>query len=189
MKPWESSIVVMYLLYSLTLTLLFILLLPYFAFKSIQTRKYLANLGERLGNLPPHLQSDGRPTLWIHAVSVGEALAAIPLINALRKRLTGYRIVVSTTTLTGQSVARSRIIAADAFCYFPFDWAFSVRRALSTIKPAIVVLMESELWPNFIRLCGEDSIPVMVANGRISEPFLRAREQARFSNEAPISGN
>jgi 3-deoxy-D-manno-octulosonic-acid transferase len=168
----------MYVLYSLALTILFLVLLPFFAWKALTTRKYFANFGERLGNLPRSLTST-QPTIWIHAVSVGEALASIPLIKALRSHLSNHRVVLSTTTLTGQKVARSRITDVDAFCYFPFDWAFSVRRALGAINPSVVVLMESELWPNFLRICNQKSIPVMVANGRISDrSFARAQRLA-----------
>ncbi len=170
----------MYLLYSLTLALLFVILLPYFAYKSINTSKYLANLFERLGYLPNELKSDGRPTLWLHAVSVGEALAAIPLVNALRSRYPDHRIVVSTTTVTGQAVARSRITSADAFGYFPFDWRFSASRTIELINPQIVVLMESELWPNFLWLCEQKAIPVLVANGRISDRSFQRGRRLRF---------
>lgn len=164
----------MHVLYSLALTILFVLLLPFFAWKAITTRKYFANFGERLGNLPPDLASS-RPTIWIHAVSVGESLASIPLVRELRSRLGEYRIVISTTTLTGQKVARSRITDAEGFFYFPFDWSFSVKRALDIVNPSLVVLMESELWPNFLRICEKRSIPVIVANGRISDrSFNRA---------------
>lgn len=169
----------MHVLYSLALTILFLVLLPFFAWKAITTRKYFANFDERLGNLPPNLASHG-PTIWIHAVSVGEALAAIPLIRQLRTQLSGYRIVVSTTTVTGQKVARSRVVDADAFCYFPFDWVFSVRRAIHTINPSIVVLMESELWPNLLRLCSRKSIPVIVANGRISDRTFGRGQKLSF---------
>jgi 3-deoxy-D-manno-octulosonic-acid transferase len=133
-----------------------------------------------LGNLPEALQSDGRPTIWIHAVSVGETLAAHPLVNALRERFPGYRLIFSTTTATGQAVARSRISEADGFCYYPFDWQFSVRKALDTIQPNAVVLMESELWPNFLRGCNAREIPVVVANGRVSDRSFRRSQKFAF---------
>jgi 3-deoxy-D-manno-octulosonic-acid transferase len=102
-------------------------------------------------------------------VSVGETLASLSLVKALRGRFPHHRLVVSTTTATGQSVARSRVGEADGFCYFPFDWKFCVRRALKVIKPQIVILMESELWPNFLGECRNRGIQVVVANGRISD--------------------
>src|SRR5262249_13869529 len=110
-----------------------------------------------------------RPAIWIHAVSVGESLAAKPLIAALRGRFPQYRLIISTTTATGQAVARSLVTEADGVCYFPFDWRFSVRRALNGIKPGVVILMESELWLNFLSECEARGIPVIVANGRVSD--------------------
>src|SRR5205085_11925006 len=166
----------MYLLYSFLFTLAFVALLPYFAWQAFFKQKYLSNLGERLGRLPNTWPNDARPTIWLHAVSVGETLAAVPLLRALRARFPQYRLIVSTTTATGQAVARSRIAEADGFCYFPFDWRFAVRRALAAIKPQAVILMESELWPNFLAECSARQIPVLVANGRISDrSFKRSR--------------
>jgi 3-deoxy-D-manno-octulosonic-acid transferase len=168
----------MYTVYSLLLGLALIAFLPYFAYQAFVNKKYFSNLRERLGRLPPGLtgHSDradqAAPTIWIHAVSVGETLAAKPLVTALRERLPHSRVVISTTTMTGQAVARSRIKDASGFCYFPLDWRFAVRRALNTIRPETVVLMESELWPNFLNECHSRQIPVVVANGRISDRSL-----------------
>ena len=158
----------MYVLYSLTLAIAFCALLPYFAYQALVNRKYVGSVFQRLGRLPVVLRSPN-PAIWVHAVSVGEALTAIPLIESLRTRFPGYRVIVSTTTATGQAVAKSRIAAADGFCYFPFDWRFSVIGSLDTIRPSLVILMESELWPNFLRTCSDRRIPVVVANGRISD--------------------
>jgi 3-deoxy-D-manno-octulosonic-acid transferase len=167
----------MYTVYSLFLGLALIAFLPYFAYQAFVNKKYFSNLRERLGKLPPGLAGladHPAPAIWVHAVSVGETLAAKPLVTALHKRLPQFRVVVSTTTMTGQAVARSRITGASGFCYFPLDWRFSVRRALNTIRPEAVVLMESELWPNFLNECHARHIPVIVANGRISDrSFVR----------------
>jgi 3-deoxy-D-manno-octulosonic-acid transferase len=168
-------------IYSLFLAIVFVALLPYFAYQAVFKRKYLSNFRQRLGLLPDELKSDARPAIWLHAVSVGEALAAKPLITALRVRFPQRRLIVSTTTATGQSVARSRVSEADGFCYFPFDWSFSVRRALDAIKPRIVILMESELWLNFLSECEKRCVPVIVANGRISDrSFPRSRKFGFF---------
>lgn len=168
----------MYLIYSFLLTLAAIGLLPYFAYQAFVNRKYLSNFRERLGHLPECLSTeaeDRRPAIWLHAVSVGEALAALPLVKALGERFPDHRLIVSTTTATGQQVARARL-AADGYCYFPFDWRFAVRRALDCIRPQAVVLMESELWPNFLRECRLRGVPVVVANGRVSDrSFARSR--------------
>ena len=170
----------MYFLYSIFLSLAFLALLPYFLYQAFCNKKYLSNFGERLGALPEALRADARPTIWIHAVSVGETLAAHPLVNALRERFPQHRLIFSTTTATGQAVARSRISEADGFCYYPFDWKFSVRKALNTIKPNVVVLMESELWPNFLRACQAQNIPVVVANGRVSDRSFRRSQKFAF---------
>jgi len=166
----------MYFFYSLFLTFAFIALLPYFAYQAFVNKKYLSNFRERLGLLPQAFGDETRPAIWLHAVSVGETLAAQSLIRALRVCFPKHRLVISTTTATGQAVARSRIAEADGFCYFPFDWRFSVRRALKSIHPQVVILMEAELWPNFLRECRKREVPVLVANGRISDrSFARSR--------------
>jgi 3-deoxy-D-manno-octulosonic-acid transferase len=165
----------MYFFYSFLLTLAAVAFLPYFAYQAFVNRKYLDNFRERLGRLPESLSrgaEDHRPAIWLHAVSVGETLAALPLVKALRERFPRHRLIVSTTTATGQQVARARL-EADGFCYFPFDWKFSARRALDRVRPEAVVLMESELWPNFLAECRARGVPVVVANGRVSDRSFR----------------
>jgi 3-deoxy-D-manno-octulosonic-acid transferase len=167
----------MRLIYSFLLGVAFVAMLPYFIYQAIFNRKYVGSLRERLGllpDMPPEglnekWGSDLRPAVWVHAVSVGETLAAKPLIAALRARFPQYRLIVSTTTATGQAVARSRLTEADRVCYFPFDWGFSARRALDAIRPRAVILMESELWLNFLSECEARGVPVIVANGRVSD--------------------
>ena len=158
----------MYLVYSFLLTLGFLLLLPRFAIDSLRSGKYVTGLRERLGRIP-NLASSEHPLIWLHCVSVGETEAARPLVRALRERLPAHRLVVSTTTVTGQQVAR-RAFAQDAAAvfYFPIDWTWTVRRVLNALTPDVVVIMETELWPNLLRECGRRSIPVALANGRIS---------------------
>lgn len=167
------------MLYSLFYTLAFFALLPYFAYQAIFNRKYLGNLSGRLWLSP--FTTDRRPAIWLHAVSVGETLAAKPLLAALRQRFPNHRLVISTTTMTGQAVARERVNEADAVCYFPFDWRFTVRRALDAVQPEVVVLMESELWLNFLSECRERKIPTIVVNGRISDrSFPRSQKFGFF---------
>ncbi len=156
-------------MYSILLTIVFLACLPYFAYQALVNRKYVLNLRERMGRLPASLRDDGRATLWLHCVSVGETLAAVPLVKALHERFPQHRLVISTTTATGQAVARERFSSFAEVCYFPFDWRFTVRRALAVIRPQAVILLESELWPNFLRECQARRIPVLVANGRISD--------------------
>ncbi len=166
----------MYLLYSFVLSLLFVALSPYFLYQAFKNGKYASSFKERLGLLPAALKEDQRSTIWIHSVSVGEFLAAKPLIQKLRVEFPDCRLVVSTTTLTGQRLARSQSDLFDAAIYFPFDWRFSVRRALTVISPSAVIILETELWPNFLRTCRERGVKTVVVNGRISQrSFSRYR--------------
>lgn len=163
----------MYLLYSLVLSLLFLALLPYFVYQAARRGKYSGSFKERMGLLPGSLRGDARETIWVHAVSVGEFLAARPLIARLKHDLPAARIVVSTTTLTGQRLARSHLHLFDAALYFPFDWKFSVRRALALVNPSVVIILETELWPNFLRECRRRGVVTVLANGRISPRSFR----------------
>ena len=171
----------MYFLYSLGLSLLFFALLPYFVYQALVHRKYAGSFKERLGWLPDQRgpSGDGRETIWLHAVSVGEFLAARALIHKLKTDLPGYRLVVSTTTLTGQTLARSPSNSFEGTFYFPFDWKFSVRRALNRVKPSIVIILETELWPNFLRECRRRDVIVILANGRISERSFHRYNRVR----------
>jgi 3-deoxy-D-manno-octulosonic-acid transferase len=163
----------MYFLYSLLLTLGVVALLPRFSYDAIRHGKYVAGIRERLGRLP-RIESGGRPVIWLHCVSVGEAQAARPLARAILKEFPSHSLVVSTTTLTGQRIARDVFRdEAMAVIYFPFDWAWTVRRSLRTVNPAIVLIMETELWPNFLRECRKRAVPVAIVNGRLSERSSR----------------
>jgi len=173
----------MYLLYSLLLTVGFVAMLPWFVIDAFRSRKYITGLGQRLGKLPA-IANDDRPLIWLHCVSVGEAEAARPLVRALLDRFPSYRLVISTTTVTGQRIARDAFGRdAAAVFYFPIDWAWTVRRVLRTLRPAAVLIMETELWPHLFRECRRRTIPVALINGRISiksfgryqliRPFIR----------------
>jgi 3-deoxy-D-manno-octulosonic-acid transferase len=163
----------MYFLYSLVLSLLFVALLPYFVIQALRYGKYAGSFKQRLGRLPDSIRGDGRQTIWLHAVSVGEFLAAKPLVDQLKRELPEYRVVVSTTTLTGQRLAQSESNTIDGAFYFPFDWRFAVRRSLDWIKPSIVIILETELWPNFLRGCRKRGVITILANGRISSRSFR----------------
>ena len=159
----------MYLLYSFLLTLGFIILLPRFVIDAFRSGKYVTGLGQRLGKLP-QLVSNNHSIIWLHCVSVGEARAAQSLVRALLDRFPTMRLVVSTTTVTGQKVAHEIFgKQAAAVFYFPIDWAWTVRRALRTIRPSLVLIMETELWPRLFSECRRKQIPVALVNGRISD--------------------
>ena len=163
----------MYVAYSLLLSLGLLLLSPYFLFQALAHRKYITGLRERLGSLP---KLDQQPVVWLHCVSVGETQAARPLVERIRQEWPHHALVVSTVTLTGQKLARDLFRGhAARVIYFPFDWRWSVRRALKAINPSVVVIMETELWPNFFRECKAREIPVALVNGRISRTSFRRR--------------
>jgi 3-deoxy-D-manno-octulosonic-acid transferase len=163
----------MYFLYSLLLTLGVVALLPRFVVDAFRHGKYVQGLSERLGRLPV-IESNGRPVIWLHCVSVGEAQAARPLARAILDKFPSHALVVSTTTLTGQRIARD-VFGDDALAvfYFPFDWAWTVRRSLCAVNPSAVLIMETELWPNFLRECRKRHVPVAIVNGRLSERSSR----------------
>ncbi len=155
----------MFLLYSFLLTVAFVVLLPRFLFQ----RKYAAGLRQRFGKLPA-FEAGEHSVLWLHCVSVGETNAARPLVKALKENFPDCRLVISTTTLTGQTLAKEIFAdVAELVVYFPFDWKFTVRRALKQIKPSVVILMETELWFNFIRESHKSGARVFIVNGRLSE--------------------
>jgi 3-deoxy-D-manno-octulosonic-acid transferase len=160
----------MYFLYSFLFTLAFIFMLPIFI---ARREKYVAGFKERLG-LYPEFKHDGLPVIWLHCVSVGETNAARPLADQILSEFPNHRLVISTTTKTGQTLARDIFKdKADAVFYFPFDWKFSVRWALENFKPSIVLLMETEIWPRFIHEAKASGAKVVIVNGRLSEKSIR----------------
>jgi 3-deoxy-D-manno-octulosonic-acid transferase len=168
-----------YLIYSFLLTLGFLLLLPRFAIDAFRSGKYITGIGERLGKTPT-LDSAAGPVIWLHCVSVGETEAARPLVRAIRERLPTHQLVISTTTVTGQQVARQAFNQqAAAIFYFPIDWSWTVRRVLRALSPAAVLIMETELWPNLLRECRRRSVPVALINGRISPKSYRRYQKIR----------
>jgi 3-deoxy-D-manno-octulosonic-acid transferase len=158
----------MYLAYSFLTLLLFVLVSPYFLYQALRHKKYVGSLRQRLGYLPITFNIDGEPSIWIHAVSVGEVLTARALASELKARYPRLRLFMSTTTIGGQQVAQRNLQHVDAVFYFPFDWAFIVRRTLDIVNPRLFVMMETEIWPNLLRLCRARGIKTVVINGRIS---------------------
>ena len=158
----------MYLLYSLVSLFVLVVVSPYFVYQALRHNKYVGSLGQRLGYLPVSFNLDGDESIWVHAVSVGEVLAARPLISELGRQYPKLRIFLSTTTRTGQQLARRNVADVDAVFYFPFDWTFTARRTLNVVKPRLFVMMETELWPNLLRECRERGVKTVLVNGRIS---------------------
>jgi len=158
----------MYVIYSLLTLGVFAVASPYFVYQAVRYKKYIGSLRQRLGYLPITFNIDGDESIWIHAVSVGEALTARALVADLRARYPRLKLYLSTTTIAGQQVARRGVQQVDGVFYFPFDWSFIVRRTLSIVKPRVFVMMETEIWPNLLRLCAERGIKTVMVNGRIS---------------------
>lgn len=159
----------MFFLYSIVYTIGFIVLLPRFLVDAVTKGKYAAGFKQRLGFLPA-FNSKGKKVVWLHCVSVGETNAARPLAQKIKQDFPDLSLVVSTTTRTGQELARTAFAElADQIFYFPFDWKFTVNRALHRIKPSVVLLMETELWPNFIRQAYHNGAHLCIVNGRLSE--------------------
>lgn len=169
----------MYLLYSALLAVGLILSFPYWLWQSLRTGKYRAGFGERLGRVPQRLLAGGnRPAIWVHAVSVGEVLAVGNLIRELRQRWPEHRVVISTTTDTGQKLARSRFGAENVF-YFPLDFAFAIRPYLKCLRPEMVVIAETEFWMNFLRLAHANGARLAIVNARISDRSVRGYRRWR----------
>ncbi len=158
----------MYFLYSLVTLLALVALSPYFVYQALRHNKYVGSFGQRLGYLPVSLNLDGDDSIWVHAVSVGEVLAARSVIAELRRRYPRLRLFVSTTTRAGQQLARRSVADVDGVFYFPFDWTFAVRRTLNRVQPRLFVMIETEIWPNLLRECRRRRIPTVLVNGRIS---------------------
>jgi 3-deoxy-D-manno-octulosonic-acid transferase len=175
-----------YFLYSVLMGLAAVVTAPYWLVQGLRHGKYLSNLGERLGFSVPgvaKMPADRPGAVWIHAVSVGEALAGVALAKRLKEAYPQRPLVISTTTITGQQVARERMPFADAVFYFPLDWAFCVRKVMDAVKPAVIVVMETEIWPNFLREAGRRKVPMVFTSGRISD-----RSFARFQKWFVIFG-
>jgi 3-deoxy-D-manno-octulosonic-acid transferase len=158
-----------YLIYNALSIVLVFPVIVYHLYRSISRGRPPA-LAERFGYIPGAELSriSNRPVIWLHAVSVGESIAARPLLKALRLRYPDHAIVVSTTTETGRGTA-AKFPEKDLCIYFPFDFLPAVRRALDSINPELVIIMETEIWPNFTREATVRGIPVILANGRISD--------------------
>ena len=176
----------MFLLYSILITLLSpIIMLGYYQ-RIRQGKESRALAGERFGSqlqAPP----TGRDVYWVHAVSVGETVAAKPIIRELRKARPDAWIVLSTTTLTGRDVA-SKVDGVDQVIQFPIDFPWCTAKALKTIHPSLIILMEAELWPGFIGTAKRMGIPVAVINGRFSDAKLTSWLRFRHLLAPAISG-
>jgi 3-deoxy-D-manno-octulosonic-acid transferase len=174
----------MYLLYTIILALGLIAVSPLLLLKDIHDGRYTRFLSERFGFVRP---LPGGGAIWVHAVSVGETLAVERLLATLREQFPQAPVVLSVTTASGRALAEKRI-RADRIFYFPLDLPFAVRRSLRAIEPALVLIVETEIWPNFLRLASERGARVVFVNGRISgRSYARYRLVRRLMRRA-LSG-
>jgi 3-deoxy-D-manno-octulosonic-acid transferase len=170
----------MYLFYSALLAAGLLLTLPYWLWQMSRHGKYHAGLSQRLGKVPERLASQpARPVIWVHAVSVGEVLAVSGLVSELRQRHPQHRTVVSTTTDTGQKLAGKHFGEENVF-YFPMDFGFAIRSYLRWLRPELIVIAETEFWPNFLRLAHANGARITVVNARISNRSFPQYRRWRF---------
>lgn len=171
-----------WLLYNILFAVGFILLLPRFIYRMCRRGGYAKHIWQRAGiyrgETLEKLQQGGR--IWLQAVSVGELFIAFRFIEELRARRPGLRFVISTNTSTGHRLAGERMAAEDVLLYFPVDLPFVMKRVLRIIRPAALILIECELWPNLIRLARRRGIPVLLVNGRISDHSYRGYRSLRL---------
>ncbi len=165
----------MYLIYNLILLVFSILYIPYLFIKKT-TGSYQKNIKQRFGIISEEIKNifKDQPTIWIHAVSVGETVAASSLVKEIKEKLPRHKILFSTVTTTGQEMAHKIIDDADEIIYFPLDLNFAVKNAIKTINPNLIVIMETELWPNFIKQADKNNNKIMFANARISDSSYKS---------------
>jgi len=170
----------MYLLYSALLALFLLVTLPYWLVQMMRHGKYRAGLRQRMGGVPSSLVAHQKKrAIWVHAVSVGEVVASSAVVEALQRAFPSHRVVVSTTTDTGQKLAAHRFGAENVF-HFPLDFAFAIRPYLAALRPELVVVAETEFWPNFFRLAKRSDARVAVINCRISDRSLPGYKRFSF---------
>ncbi len=163
----------MMMLYSAAMCVALVVSAPVWGWRMARQGRYREGLRGRLGEVPSRLIEfvRGRPVIWLHAVSVGEVQAATRLVTELEQAAPGYAVVVSTTTPTGQRVARERF-GVDRVFFYPLDFAFAVRACLRALRPSLLILMESELWPRVLVECVRAGVAVAVVNARVSDRSL-----------------
>jgi 3-deoxy-D-manno-octulosonic-acid transferase len=174
------------LLYDFLLYLSALFLVPYYLIRGIRYGKARHGIRERLGVFSADLLSRirGQEVIWVHAVSVGETRAAIPLLKALREQYPEARLLLSNVTETGRKIAAG-VKEVDHYIFFPFDLRWIVRKTLNLIQPNLIILVETEIWPNFVLEAKAQKIPLVLVNGRISDrSFPRYRMAGKIF--API---
>jgi 3-deoxy-D-manno-octulosonic-acid transferase len=177
----------MFLIYSLLYTIAIIFLLPFeYLKRPADIRKRW--LREKFGLIDPAFSKSKHSSIkpgqggiiWVHAVSVGEVMASLPLLKGMKSRYPGKRIVLSTITDTGQKVAKERAPEGTEIVYLPFDIPAVLKKVLKVMTPEILIIIETELWPNLLRVFSKSGIPVIMLNGRISDKSFRGYKKISF---------
>jgi 3-deoxy-D-manno-octulosonic-acid transferase len=166
-----------YLLYNIILTFILIFFAPYFLLRSLVEKRFRKELAERMGffrNLPV------KKSLWVHAASVGEVFCSIPLLKRMKVEFPHCGIVLTTMTRTGNEAAKNSIPEANCVLFFPIDHPLTVRRVIKRIQPSLLLIAETELWPNLLQSCGKNKVPIILFNGRISERSFRRYHLFKF---------
>jgi 3-deoxy-D-manno-octulosonic-acid transferase len=176
----------MYLLYSLLYFIVIIFLLPFEYFKRPKDLRKRW-LREKFGFFDSSLILQPSSFVWVHAVSVGEVMAALPLLKRLRRRYSSKGIILSTITDTGQKVARENVPDGTTIIYLPFDIVLILNRVLKRIRPEILIMIETELWPNLLKAFKENGVPVILLNGRISEDSFKGYKRISFFMKRVLS--
>jgi 3-deoxy-D-manno-octulosonic-acid transferase len=181
----------MQFIYTVFYCLGFVLLSPVFLYKMWKRGKYRANFFQRFGHYSvetrANLSSKTASRCWIQAVSVGEVNVALIFIAALRRKLPPLRIILTTTTSTGYTLAYERLPQEVELLYFPQDFPWSVRRAYDLIQPDFIVLMESELWPNHLWTGARRRVPIFLVNGRMSPRSARRYRRWKWLSQKVFS--
>src|SRR5437870_2674094 len=167
----------MFVLYNLLL----LLASPVILLVLLAKKRCRPGLRQRLGWLPRDLveSRDGRPTIWVHAVSLGETTAVVPLVQQLKIRYPAARVFVSTVTETGKETVLRRLAGQAEHLYFPLDFRWSVRSALRAVRPNLIVVVETEFWPNFLREASHRRIAIILVNGRLSSDSFAVYRRIR----------
>ncbi len=165
----------MYFVYNIFLILYWFMLLPLLIYRLLFEEGFYYRVKQSAGVMPtPTLEKIAyHRAIWVHAASVGEVVAASPIVRELKKRYPDQMVVVSVVTATGHKMAQSIIPEADGHIFFPVDIPVITNRIVKIVDPEIIILIETELWPNFLRIAWKKKIPVMMMNGRISDRSMR----------------
>src|SRR4030043_478172 len=159
-----------YHLYNILLTFLLILSSPYFLLRTLIQKRFRKALSQRMGFFQS--PSFKRP-IWVHAASVGEVFCCIPLLRKIKKEFPHLKIVLTTMTPTGNEAAKTYLPETDQVLFVPIDHPLIIRRTIEKIQPSLLLIAETELWPNLLRFCGKKGIPIVLFNGRISQKSFR----------------